>query len=77
MTEGTDLFGEVPVTWPEVFAWVHEVAGIEPDSPRALGYVRAWGLPAKVARAKLDGWRPREEKPRAAWPGETPFMEID
>lgn len=53
--EGLDLFGQVVVTWPEVFDWVEAVAGIPRDSPRAWRYVHGWRVPDKVARAKLDG----------------------
>jgi hypothetical protein len=55
MQESLDLFGEVVVTWPEVYAWIEAVAGIARDSPRADYYVRAWNVAAKVASAKLDG----------------------
>lgn len=55
MQEGLDLFGQVVVTWPEVFAWVEAVANIPADSPRAASYIRSWNVPAKVARAKLEG----------------------
>ena len=50
-----DLFGEVPVTWPEVFAWCEAVAGIPADSPRLALYVRTYDVCGKVARAKLAG----------------------
>lgn len=50
-----DLFGEVPVTWPEVAAWCEAVAGIAPDSPRFALYVRAYDVPGKVAAAKVSG----------------------
>lgn len=50
-----DLFGEVPVSWPEVAAWLEAVPRIPPDSPRAAHYVRAYDVPGKIARAKIDG----------------------
>jgi hypothetical protein len=50
-----DLFGQVPVTVPEVHAWLRAVARMEPDNPRAAWYVRAYDVPAKVAAAKLRG----------------------
>lgn len=56
MTEGTDLFGEVVVTWPDVYAWIEAVAGIPRDSPRAEHYIRGWNVPEKIARAKREGW---------------------
>jgi hypothetical protein len=55
MPESPDLFGEIVVTWPDVFAWIEAVAGIPRDSPRAEHYIRGWNVPAKVARAKRDG----------------------
>lgn len=59
MIEGPDLFGQVPVTWPEVVDWVARVAGITPDSPRWLAYVNAWNVADKVRAAKLAGsWPP-------------------
>lgn len=63
MQEVEDLFGDVPVTWPEVVDWVAHVAGITPDSPRFLPYVRAWRVPDKIAQSKIHGhWPP------AWWP---------
>ena len=50
-----DLFGEIPVTWPEVAAWTIAVAGIAPDSWRFPHYVRGWNVPEKVRAAKLAG----------------------
>lgn len=55
MREGRDLFGQVVVTWPEVFAWVEAVAGIPRDSPRAAHYIQGWRVADKVAHAKLAG----------------------
>lgn len=57
-----DLFGQVPVTWPEIYAWCREVAGLEPDNPRTLAYIRQWNVPAKVADAKRAAptWPPGE-----------------
>lgn len=50
-----DLFGQVPVTCPEVVAWVRDTAGIEPESPRFKWYVRGWNVVDKIRRAKLAG----------------------
>lgn len=55
MHEGLDLFGQVAVTWPEVYAWCEAVAGITPDSPRLAAYISAWCVPEKIAAAKLAG----------------------
>lgn len=52
----TDLFGEVPVTWPEVYAWLEAVPGIHRDSPRAAHYIKGYDVPGKVAQAKREGW---------------------
>lgn len=57
MTESViDLFGETPVTWPEIYAWLEAVPGIHRDSPRAPHYIRAYDVAGKVARAKREGW---------------------
>lgn len=50
-----DLFGEIPVTWPEVRAWLLAVPGIDPDSYRAEAYIKGYDVPGKVAAAKLRG----------------------
>lgn len=50
-----DLFGEVAVTWPEVYLWLETVAGIERTSWRAPYYIEHWNVPAKIAAAKLAG----------------------
>jgi hypothetical protein len=54
--EPFDLFGEVPVTWPEVFAWLKAVPRIDPESARADWYIRQWNVPDKIRRAKVEGW---------------------
>lgn len=58
MKQGVDLFGQVVVTWPDIFEWCETVAGIPPDSPRLAGYVRAWCVTEKIAAAKLAGTWP-------------------
>lgn len=50
-----DLFGEVPVTWPEVELWCRAVAGIDPDSWRFAYYVRGWNVVRKIQMAKMEG----------------------
>ena len=50
-----DLFGEVPVTWPEIWAWLEAVPGISRDSWRAGYYLKFWDVPAKIRAAKLAG----------------------
>lgn len=50
-----DLFGEVPVTWLDVEAWLIAVPRIPPDSPRAAHYVRGYDVPGKIAAAKRAG----------------------
>lgn len=52
---GLDLFGEVPVTWPEVWAWLEAVPGIPRDSWRARYYLEHWNVPGKIRAAKLAG----------------------
>lgn len=50
-----DLFGEIPVTWPEVWAWLEAVPGIARDSWRAAYYIEWWDVPAKIRAAKRAG----------------------
>ncbi|WP_042301727.1 hypothetical protein [Paraburkholderia kururiensis] len=51
-----DLFGQVVVTYEDIEVWVSALApGFAGNPARLAHYVRAWDVPAKVARAKLDG----------------------
>lgn len=50
-----DLFGEIPVTVPEIEAWLRAVPRIEPGTTRAAYYVTAWNVPAKIRAAKQAG----------------------
>ncbi len=50
-----DLFGMMPVTMDDVEAWLLAVPGIDPGSPRAAWYTRAYDVPGKIERAKLAG----------------------
>lgn len=50
-----DLFGVVPITLEDIELWLLAVPGIDPQSPRAAWYVRAYDVPGKIARAKLAG----------------------
>lgn len=50
-----DLFGQVPVTWADVEAWLIAVPRIPPDSPRAAHYVKGYDVPGKIAQAKIAG----------------------
>ena len=52
-----DLFGEVPVTWQEVWDWVENVAGIPRDSWRAAYYAEFWNVPEKIRAAKIAAHR--------------------
>jgi hypothetical protein len=47
-----DLFGEIPVTWDEVYQWCEKVAEIPRDSWRLDWYIRGWNVPAKIRAAK-------------------------
>lgn len=49
-----DLFGQIPITTLELRAWLIEVAGIDPDSPRAAHYLRAYRVTEKIARLKVE-----------------------
>ena len=48
-----DLFGEIPVTWEEVWQWVESIAGLSRDSWRARYYVEWWNVPEKIRAEKL------------------------
>jgi hypothetical protein len=50
-----DLFGQVPVSWSEVDAWILAVAGLAPDDWRAAYYRQHWRVAEKVAAAKAAG----------------------
>lgn len=50
-----DLFGEVPVTWDEVYLWCEKVPRISRDSWRLSWYLRGWNVPEKIRAAKLSG----------------------
>lgn len=51
-----DLFGEVPVTWDEIYEWCEIVAGITRDSPRLEVYIKGWDVVGKIRAAKLSGY---------------------
>ena len=50
-----DLFGEVPVTRPDVYAWLLAVVNMDPESGRAEDYVRCYSVLDKIVAAKLNG----------------------
>ena len=50
-----DLFGQVPITHQDVAAWLLAVPRMDPDSPRAAWYIRAYSVTDKIAAAKLAG----------------------
>lgn len=50
-----DLFGQVPVTLPEIDAWLQAVPRIDPTSPRAANYVKWYAVADKIRAAKLAG----------------------
>jgi len=50
-----DLFGEVPITWEEVYLWCERVPKIARDSWRLNYYLQNWNVPAKIRAAKLAG----------------------
>lgn len=67
-----DLFGDVVVTRDDIELWLTVVARLDPDSPRAEYYVRAWDVVGKIKRAKLAGTfdaatTPREPAPAKWW----------
>jgi hypothetical protein len=59
-----DLFGEVPVTWDEVYDWVELVAGIPRDSWRAPYYIKNWNVIDKIREAKKAGYFDEIYQPR-------------
>ncbi len=50
-----DLFGDVPVSFHDIYAWLLCVAHLDPESERAATYVRDWGVVHRIRVAKLDG----------------------
>lgn len=51
----TELFAVPTVTQPEIDAWLVAVPKLDPTSPRARLYIRAYDIAGKVARAKHSG----------------------
>jgi len=70
-----DLFGEIPVTWPEVWSWVEAVAGLERTSWRARYYVEHWNVPAKIRAAKAAGTFDRIVEVKKSLPDALPHVE--
>jgi len=50
-----DLFGEIPVTLPDIDAWLLAVPRIRPGTRWADYYVQHWRVPDKIRAAKLAG----------------------
>lgn len=50
-----DLFGEVPITFDDLRAWVAAMTRLDPDSSRAEWYIKNWNVADKVRAAKLAG----------------------
>lgn len=49
-----DLFGQVPVTHHDVYAWLLIIAQMDPESPRAEAYAKRYSVVDKIIRAKCD-----------------------
>ena len=64
-----DLFGVVPVTEAEIRAWLRQVPGLDPASPRAAHYVRSWDVAGKIVAAKLAGTFDQVDADVSLWPG--------
>lgn len=47
-----DLFGEIAITWPEVYDWVRENAPRWADCPRMDWYIKNWNVVQKAQREK-------------------------
>lgn len=50
-----DLFGEIPVTREDVYAWLIAVVNLDPASKRAFRYVQDYDVLNRIIRAKIDG----------------------
>ncbi len=50
-----DMFGQVPVSRPDVYAWLLAVPDIDPGSCRAASYAEGYGVLDKIIAAKLAG----------------------
>jgi|GEM_PF-7121046 len=48
-----DLFGQIPVTIPELYAWTKLQAPHIPEGWRTDNYIKAYDVAAKVAAAKI------------------------
>ena len=53
-----DLFGEIPVSLPEVEIWIDVVPGLlrTHSAWRRENYARCWDVPAKIRAAKASGY---------------------
>ena len=47
-----DLFGEIPVTWPEIRRWMRRHTRFDPDSFRGRTYARQWNVADKIRAEK-------------------------
>jgi len=47
-----DLFGEIPVTWPEVYDWMERNVPRWAGSRREDWYIKNWNVIEKVRRDK-------------------------
>jgi len=50
-----DMFGHIPVTRLDVYAWMLGVVNLDPANQRALRYFRGYNVPHKITIAKLEG----------------------
>ncbi len=50
-----DLFGEIPVTVPEVEAWMLAVPRMDPHGQRGRHYIKWYDVVGKIRQAKADG----------------------
>lgn len=61
-----DLFGQIPITYQDVDAWLLAVPRLCPSSPRAAWYVKAYSVADKIAAAKIAGTFEQITTPRGA-----------
>lgn len=66
-----DLFGQVVITHDEIDRWLESVPRLTPGTARTAWYARAYDVPGKIARAKLEGsfeqLTQRAERPTWYW----------
>lgn len=52
-----DLFGVIPVSWPEIWQWVEDTTGIPRSNWRAAYYAEHWNVAEKIRAEKLKAYK--------------------